>query len=77
MNNKDIAHALSTLRPGAEWNVRGDSLAGIEWLDSQQSRPTDEEITAAIAAYTPPPTLQEQIATLQSQVAALLAAQEH
>ncbi len=39
------ADALQSLRPGAEWVLRGDDL---EWLDTEQTRPTDEEIAAEI-----------------------------
>jgi len=48
MNGKDIAIAISFLRPNAVFNVRGNALSGIEWLDEGQSRPTDDEITAQI-----------------------------
>ena len=37
--------ALFSLRPGAEWTLRGDDL---EWLDTKQTRPTDTEIAAEI-----------------------------
>ena len=40
------ANALQSLRPGAEWVLRGDDL---EWLDAQQARPTDAEIEAEVA----------------------------
>ena len=40
------AKALLSLRPGAEWVLRGDDL---EWLDTQQTRPTDAEIEAEVA----------------------------
>jgi hypothetical protein len=40
------AKALLSLRPGAEWVLRGDDL---EWLDTQQARPTDAEIEAEVA----------------------------
>ena len=40
------ADALQSLRPGAEWVLRGDDL---EWLDTQQTRPTDAEIEAEVA----------------------------
>lgn len=44
--------ALQSLRPGAEWTIRGDEL---EWLDQLQTQPTDAEIQAEItrlqAAY--------------------------
>ncbi len=69
------AKALEVLRPGAQWVFYGEDLSTLEWLDQKQTRPTDDEIRAAMAAYIPPPTLDEQLATLQAQVAALLAAQ--
>lgn len=75
MTHEDITNALASIRPGAVWNLRGDTYASIEWLDEVQQIPSEGEIVAAIAAYVPPPTMQEQIATLQAQVVALLAAQ--
>jgi hypothetical protein len=39
-------NALQSLRPGAEWVLRGNEL---EWLDSIQTEPTEEEIQAKIA----------------------------
>jgi FKBP-type peptidyl-prolyl cis-trans isomerase (trigger factor) len=39
-------NALLTLRPGAQWTTRGDI---IEWLDSEQTQPTEEEINAEIS----------------------------
>jgi uncharacterized small protein (DUF1192 family) len=38
-------NALQSLRPGAEWVLRGDDL---EWLDTQQTQPTEAEIQAEI-----------------------------
>ena len=43
------ADALSRLRPGAEWIVRGDVYSGIEWLDSGQTKPTETEINNKIS----------------------------
>jgi hypothetical protein len=40
------ADALQSLRPGAQWGLRGDDL---EWLDTEQPQPTEAEITAEIA----------------------------
>ena len=48
MNNQEITKALAYLRPKAEFVVRGEKLDGIEWLDLKQTKPTDEEIIAAI-----------------------------
>jgi hypothetical protein len=39
-------NALHSLRPNAQWVLRGDSL---EWLDTAQTQPTEAEITAEIA----------------------------
>ena len=41
--------ALSRLRPGAEWIVRGDVYSDIEWLDSSQTKPTETEINNKIS----------------------------
>lgn len=43
------ANALQSLRPGAEWVLRGDSL---EWLDANQTQPSDAEIEAEVARLT-------------------------
>lgn len=36
-------NALHSLRPGAQWVMRGDDL---EWLDTKQGQPTEAEINA-------------------------------
>jgi hypothetical protein len=41
--------ALQSLRPGAEWILRGDEL---EWLDQNQTQPTNAEIDAEVARLT-------------------------
>jgi uncharacterized small protein (DUF1192 family) len=40
------ANALTSLRPGAQWVLRGDDL---EWLDTEQTQPTEAEITDEVA----------------------------
>jgi uncharacterized small protein (DUF1192 family) len=40
------AQAIASLREGAQWVLRGDDL---EWLDQNQTQPTDAEIAAEIA----------------------------
>ena len=37
--------ALLSLRPGAEWTLNGDDL---EWLDKNQTQPTEAEIQAEV-----------------------------
>ena len=46
----EIAHALQALKPGAQWIVRGDTYAGIEWLDSGQTKPTETEVNNKVTA---------------------------
>ena len=41
--------ALQSLRPGAQWVLRGDDL---EWLDQNQTQPTEAEIQAEVARLT-------------------------
>ena len=45
----DITHAILALKPGAEWNLRGDDYSGLEWLDKSQTKPTEEEVNAKFA----------------------------
>ena len=40
------ADAIQSLRPGAQWVLRGETL---EWLDTEQVQPTEAEITAEVA----------------------------
>jgi hypothetical protein len=48
MNNKiiDIPAALQSLKPGAQWVLRGDVYSGLEWLDAVEACPTEEEVQA-------------------------------
>jgi len=41
--------AIQSLRPGAQWVLNGDDL---EWLDINQTQPTEAEITAEVARLT-------------------------
>ena len=43
--NFDTTNALQTLRPNAQWVLKGNEL---EWLDTEQTQPTDSEIQAEI-----------------------------
>lgn len=44
-----IADALPYARPGAQWAVRGNTYADIEWLDKNQTKPTQKEIDQAVS----------------------------
>jgi hypothetical protein len=41
----DKVKAIQSLRPDAEWVLRGDEL---EWFDKKQTKPTDSEIDAEV-----------------------------
>ena len=45
----DITSALLALKPGAQWILRGDDYTGLEWLDSEQTQPTETEIYSKIS----------------------------
>ena len=47
--NYTITEALTLLKPQARWVCRGDTYAGLEWLDETQTKPTAEEINAKLA----------------------------
>lgn len=42
----DIFDAIISLRPGSAFVIRGDQ---VEWLDAEQTQPTDVEITTELA----------------------------
>ena len=39
-----ITSALLELKPNAEWTLRGDTYADLEWLDKNQTKPTEKEV---------------------------------
>ena len=43
-----IVEALHSLKPGAQWTLRGNDYTGLEWLDSEQ-QPTKTEVADKIA----------------------------
>tara|TARA_B100000161_G_scaffold250335_1_gene208490 strand:+ start:149 stop:523 length:375 start_codon:yes stop_codon:yes gene_type:complete len=45
----DIPKALTALKPGAKWILRGDNWSGLEWRDKEQAAPTEKEVTDKIA----------------------------
>ena len=45
-NEMTTVDALQSLKPNAEWVLRGDTL---EWLDSKQTEPTQSQIDAEVA----------------------------
>lgn len=41
--------ALVNLRPGAQWVLNGNSYENIEWLDENQSKPTEQQVNDEIS----------------------------
>jgi len=69
MTRDEITTALMSLRPGAQWFMRGDQ---IEWADQEQGRPTDAEIAQRIA--NPVPTVSQIKAEAQRRIIGLTGA---
>jgi len=44
-----LVDALLSLRPGAEWHLKGNSISDLVWLDQTQVKPTDQELSAEVA----------------------------
>ena len=44
INEIHIPAALNILRPGARWVLRGNTIEDLEWYDTNQTKPTQEEI---------------------------------
>jgi hypothetical protein len=47
-----IADALLALTPGAQWVLKGETYAGLEWLSTDIAKPTEAEVDAEIAVLT-------------------------
>lgn len=45
---RQIALALESLRPGAQWTLREGGYKTLEWVDSQQEQPLLSEIEAEV-----------------------------
>ena len=48
MREPYIVSALLALKPGAEWTTKGDNYSDLEWLDKNQTKPTEEELNAKV-----------------------------
>ena len=44
-----IVDALISLRPNAQWTLNGDDYTGLDWLDEEQTQPTEQECIAEAA----------------------------
>ena len=52
MENIRISDALQVLRPGAEWSIGNNSYSELDWLDTEQTKPTEEEVVQKVAELT-------------------------
>jgi hypothetical protein len=64
--NIKISRALTVLRPNAEWSLRGDDYANLQWLDNKQTAPSWAEVEAEINNPTPQPepTIDDKLASV-------------
>ena len=44
-----IVDALHSLKPGAQWVLRGKGYSGLEWQDDSQTKPTAIEVNSKIS----------------------------
>lgn len=63
-----IADALLVLTPGAQWVLRGETYAGLEWLSPEIPQPTEKEVNDEIAMLT----AQQPIIACKNQASKLL-----
>lgn len=47
-----IEQALQSLRPNAQWVLKNSEYSQLLWLDTVQSKPTEQEVNAEIARLT-------------------------
>ena len=57
MTHNEIVEALLQIRPGAQWNLDGENINDLEWLDELQQKPTKDELQSAIDNPLPKPEL--------------------
>ena len=44
-----MVQAINNLRPMALWNLDGNTYEGLDWQDTNQTKPTEEEVNTEIA----------------------------
>lgn len=44
MKNREISETLNYIRPLSKWSLSGDSIDGLNWLDTNTEKPTQKEI---------------------------------
>jgi len=49
MRSNYISDAIQVLKPKAQFVLRGNTYAGIEWLDDSQTKPTEDEVNTKVA----------------------------
>ena len=49
MRSNYISDAIQVLKPKSQFVLRGNTYAGIEWLDDSQTKPTEDEVNTKVA----------------------------
>jgi hypothetical protein len=44
-----ISNALLELRPDATWSLNGETYEGLNWTDTEQTKPTKQEVENKVA----------------------------
>jgi hypothetical protein len=39
-----IVQAIQALKPNAQWTLTGEDYSGLEWLDKEQTKPTEKQL---------------------------------
>ena len=61
----DLPKAIAHCRPGASWSLAGNDYSGLEWHDTQQIKPTEQEIEAAWNALSAPEPIKVSMSALR------------
>jgi hypothetical protein len=51
MEIEQIVKSLVFIRPNAQWVISGDDINSLEWIDTEQTKPTNEEIKKGWLKY--------------------------
>lgn len=49
MTHEELVTKLRQIRPGANWNLRGNTYQDLEWLDDPATKPTAQEVVPLTA----------------------------
>jgi hypothetical protein len=44
MTHEQLIDAIKTAKPDAIWTLHGNTYEGLDWLDGEQTKPTEAEL---------------------------------